>query len=158
DATPGVVRSVTLTMIVLMSASTFLTQRQLMARNAASASASTPMAQQQKILLYILPLFFGVFGLNFPVGVLLYWLTTNIWSMGQQFLVINRMHPAPGAAAAGGGAAANGARTKPAPTKGPATTTKGPKPTPRPLPADGPAASPGPSPGSSGSRPAGRQQ
>jgi YidC/Oxa1 family membrane protein insertase len=93
NATVGVVRTVTLAMIILMSASTFLTQRQLMARNA--ASASTPMAQQQKILLYILPLFFAVFGLNFPVGVLLYWLTTNIWSMGQQFLVINRMHPTP---------------------------------------------------------------
>jgi YidC/Oxa1 family membrane protein insertase len=102
-ASVGVVRGVTLTMIILMSLSTFLTQRQLMARNA--SQASTPMAQQQKILLYILPLFFGVFGINFPVGVLLYWLTTNIWSMGQQFLVINRMQPltptagAPGAAA-----------------------------------------------------------
>ena len=37
-------------------------------------------------------------GINFPIGVLLYWLTTNVWSMGQQFYVIRRM-PAPGSAA-----------------------------------------------------------
>jgi YidC/Oxa1 family membrane protein insertase len=119
NATVGVVRAVTLTMIVLMAVSTFTTQRQLMARNAAS-TANTPMAQQQKILLYVLPLFFAVFGLNFPVGVLLYWLTTNIWSMGQQFLVINRMTPvaAPGAAAPANAPAkvAGGKGAKPAPT------------------------------------------
>lgn len=101
QASVGVVKGVTLTMIVLMSLTTFLTQRQLMARNA--ASANTPMAQQQKILLYIMPLSFGVFGIlyGFPVGVLLYWLTTNFWSMGQQFLVINRMHPSPADGLAG---------------------------------------------------------
>ena len=58
-----------------------------------------PFAQQQKILLYVFPLIFAVFGVNFPVGVLLYWLTTNLWSMGQQFYVIRR-NPAPGSPAA----------------------------------------------------------
>jgi YidC/Oxa1 family membrane protein insertase len=58
------------------------------------------MAQQQKILLYVLPFFFAIFGINFPVGVLLYWVTTNLWTMGQQFLVINRMHPTPATAGA----------------------------------------------------------
>ena len=53
------------------------------------------MAQQQKILLYVFPLFFAVTGINFPVGVLIYWLTTNLWSMGQQFYVI-RNNPQPG--------------------------------------------------------------
>jgi YidC/Oxa1 family membrane protein insertase len=41
---------------------------------------------------------FAVSGVNFPIGVLLYWLTTNVWSMGQQFYVIRRM-PAPGSPA-----------------------------------------------------------
>jgi YidC/Oxa1 family membrane protein insertase len=48
--------------------------------------------------LYVLPLVFAVSGVNFPIGVLLYWLTTNVWSMGQQFYVIRRM-PAPGSVA-----------------------------------------------------------
>jgi YidC/Oxa1 family membrane protein insertase len=139
NATVGVVRAVTLAMIILMSASTFLTQRQLMARNA--SSASTPMAQQQKILLYILPLFFAVFGLNFPVGVLLYWLTTNIWSMGQQFLVLNRMHPAPGTGPAVGSApAAPGKGPKPALSPGGKGAAK---PLPRPAVANGPVAGTG---------------
>ena len=43
------------------------------------------MAQQQKILLYVFPLLFLFYGFDFPVGVLLYWLTTNVWSMGQQY-------------------------------------------------------------------------
>ena len=45
-----------------------------------------------------MPLFFAISGINFPIGVLLYWLTTNVWSMGQQFYVIRRM-PAPGSEA-----------------------------------------------------------
>src|SRR6185437_9434288 len=51
-----------------------------------------------KMLLYLMPLFFAISGINFPIGVLLYWLTTNLWSMGQQFYVIRRM-PAPGSLA-----------------------------------------------------------
>ena len=76
-----------------MGASTFWTQRQLMARNKASGTGSDQMAQQQKIMLYVLPLTFAIFGYRFPLGVLLYWLTTNIWSMGQQAWVIKRMPP-----------------------------------------------------------------
>jgi YidC/Oxa1 family membrane protein insertase len=50
-------------------------------------------------LIYVFPLMFAVFGINFPIGVLFYWLTTNIWSMGQQFYVIRR-NPSPGSPAA----------------------------------------------------------
>jgi YidC/Oxa1 family membrane protein insertase len=57
-----------------------------------------PFAQQQKILLYVFPVIFAVSGVNFPIGVLLYWLTTNVWTMGQQFYVIRR-NPAPGSPA-----------------------------------------------------------
>jgi YidC/Oxa1 family membrane protein insertase len=85
------VRVVSTIMIVTMGATTFLTQRQMMARNGAMAD---PQQQQiQKIMLYVLPLSFAVFGFNFPIGVLLYWLTTNLWSMGQQAWVIKRMPP-----------------------------------------------------------------
>jgi YidC/Oxa1 family membrane protein insertase len=86
-------------LIVLMSATTFTTQKQLMSKNMPADSMNNPFAQQQKILLYVFPLVFAVSGVNFPIGVLLYWLTTNVWSMGQQFYVIRR-NPAPGSPAA----------------------------------------------------------
>ena len=81
----------TVVLIVLMGASTFWTQRQLMARNKAAGTGTDQMPQQQKVMLYILPLTFAIFGYRFPLGVLLYWLTTNLWSMGQQHFVIARM-------------------------------------------------------------------
>ncbi len=89
---------VTAVLIVLMSASTFTTQRQLMMKNMPANAMDNPFAKQQKILLYLMPIFFAISGVNFPIGVLLYWLTTNVWSMGQQFYVIRRM-PAPGSPA-----------------------------------------------------------
>jgi YidC/Oxa1 family membrane protein insertase len=81
-----------------MSATTFLTQKQLMSKNMPADAMNNPFAQQQKILLYVFPLIFAVSGVNFPIGVLLYWLTTNLWSMGQQFYVIRR-NPSPGSPA-----------------------------------------------------------
>ena len=92
------VQIITVVLIILMSATTFTTQRQLMMKNMPAAALDNPFAQQQKILLYVLPVVFAVSGVNFPIGVLLYWLTTNLWSMGQQFYVIRRM-PAPGSLA-----------------------------------------------------------
>src|SRR4029079_9924356 len=60
---------------------------------------ANPLMQQQKILLYVFPAMFAVFGINFPIGVLIYWLTTKLWTMGQQFYVIRR-NPTPGSEAA----------------------------------------------------------
>ncbi|MFD8011024.1 membrane protein insertase YidC [Streptomyces sp. NPDC058955] len=91
------VRIVTAIMIVLMSASQFFTQRQLMMKNV-DLSVKTPYMQQQKMLMYIFPVIFAVMGINFPVGVLVYWLTTNVWTMGQQMYVINQ-NPTPGSKA-----------------------------------------------------------
>jgi YidC/Oxa1 family membrane protein insertase len=89
---------VTVVLIILMSATTFLTQRQLMTKNMPASALDNPFAKQQKLLLYILPIVFAVSGINFPIGVLIYWFTTNVWSMCQQFYVIRRM-PAPGSQA-----------------------------------------------------------
>ncbi|MEU4267862.1 membrane protein insertase YidC [Streptomyces sp. NPDC026092] len=97
DASLTSVRIVTAVMIVLMSASQFYTQRQLMMKNV-DLSVKTPYMQQQKMLMYIFPLIFAVMGINFPVGVLVYWLTTNVWTMGQQMYVINQ-NPTPGSKA-----------------------------------------------------------
>ncbi len=85
-------RILALVMIVLMTATTFITQRQLIVKNSAP---DNPMVRQQKILLYVFPLIFAISGINFPIGVLIYWFTTNLWSMGQQFWVI-RNNPQPG--------------------------------------------------------------
>ncbi|MEW2068840.1 membrane protein insertase YidC [Streptomyces sp. NPDC007346] len=97
DASLTDVRIVTALMIVLMSASQFFTQRQLMTKNV-DLTVKTPYMQQQKMLMYIFPVIFAVMGVNFPVGVLVYWLTTNVWTMGQQMYVINQ-NPTPGSKA-----------------------------------------------------------
>ncbi|QOV37103.1 membrane protein insertase YidC [Streptomyces ferrugineus] len=97
DASLTTVRIVTAVMIVLMSASQFYTQRQLMTKNV-DTTVKTPFMQQQKMLMYIFPVMFAVFGINFPVGVLVYWLTTNVWTMGQQMYVIHN-NPTPGSKA-----------------------------------------------------------
>ncbi|MGH3496421.1 MAG: membrane protein insertase YidC [Nocardioidaceae bacterium] len=89
------VRILTAFLVVLMTATTFLTQRQLMRKNMPKDALSGPYAQQQKMLLYVLPVVFAVGGIAFPVGVLLYWTTSNLWTMSQQFYVI-RNNPAPG--------------------------------------------------------------
>jgi YidC/Oxa1 family membrane protein insertase len=91
------IRVVTIVMIVLMSASQFYTQRQLMTKNV-DMTVKTPFMQQQKMLMYVFPIMFAVFGIRFPVGVLIYWLTTNVWTMGQQMVVIRR-NPTPGSLA-----------------------------------------------------------
>ncbi|WP_221634471.1 membrane protein insertase YidC [Nocardioides luti] len=82
-------------LVVGMTATTFLTQRQLMSKNMPADALSGPYAQQQKLLLYVLPVVFAVGGVAFPIGVLFYWTTSNLWTMGQQFYVI-RNNPAPG--------------------------------------------------------------
>jgi YidC/Oxa1 family membrane protein insertase len=87
---PSGTRIVAVIMLITMGATTFITQKQMMARN---TSTDPTQMQVQKILLYVLPLSFSIFGFSFPIGVLLYWLTTNLWSMGQQYFVIKRMPP-----------------------------------------------------------------
>ncbi len=82
-------------LVVAMTATTFMTQRQLMSKNMPADALTGQYAQQQKMLLYVLPVVFAVGGVAFPIGVLFYWSTTNVWTMGQQFYVIRR-NPAPG--------------------------------------------------------------
>jgi YidC/Oxa1 family membrane protein insertase len=90
---------VTVLLILFMSASTFSTQRQLMTKGMPKMdSSNNMMLQQQKIMLYVFPIIFAISGVNFPVGVLLYWGTTNLWTFGQQMYVIKR-NPTPGSPA-----------------------------------------------------------
>jgi len=90
---------VTVLLIIFMSATTFTTQRQLMVKGMPKMdSSNNMMLQQQKIMLYVFPIIFAISGVNFPVGVLIYWSTTNLWTFGQQFYVIKR-NPTPGSPA-----------------------------------------------------------
>lgn len=85
-------------LIAAMVATSFFSQRQLTMKNMPPSALEGPMAQQQKMLMYILPFVFVLSGPNFPIGVLIYWTVSNMWSMGQQFYVI-RKNPTPGSAA-----------------------------------------------------------
>lgn len=89
------------TLVVAMSALMFFTQRQLMSKNVPTTAAqagANPFAQQQKLMLYAMPIVFLVSGLGFPLGVLVYWVTSNVWTAAQQFIVIRR-NPTPGSQA-----------------------------------------------------------
>lgn len=98
STTSGSARVVVVILIAGMVISTFTTQRQLMMKNMPASALDNPFAKQQKVLLYIMPFFFLISGVNFPIGVLIYWCTTNIWTMCQQFYVIRR-NPTPGSPA-----------------------------------------------------------
>ena len=93
------VKLVTIVLIAFMSLTTFTTQRQLMTKGMPKMdSSNNMMLQQQKIMLYAFPVIFAITGVNFPIGVLIYWSTTNLWTWGQQFYVIKR-NPTPGSPA-----------------------------------------------------------
>jgi YidC/Oxa1 family membrane protein insertase len=92
------VKIVAAVMIVLMTASQFITQKQILSKNQNPATATSQYMQTQKIMMYIFPIVFAISGVSFPLGVMTYWLVSNFWTMGQQFLVIRNM-PTPGSKA-----------------------------------------------------------
>jgi YidC/Oxa1 family membrane protein insertase len=76
---------ITLVVLILLYVGTQLASTLLM---------STPnMDKMQRQLMLVLPLFFVVFVINFPAGVIVYWVTTNLWTMGQQYLIKRRIGP-----------------------------------------------------------------
>ena len=86
------------TIMVLMIASQFFTQLQIMSKNVSDETKASPMYRQQKIMLYIIPFAFLFSGVAFPLALNIYWFTSNLWTMGQQFIVIQNM-PTPGSEA-----------------------------------------------------------
>jgi YidC/Oxa1 family membrane protein insertase len=85
------------------------------------------MDKMQRNLMMFLPLFFVAFIINFPTGLLIYWVTTNLWTVGQglitRHLVPKTPAPNPFARAkkppedAGGRGGGNGAKKQPPPPK-----------------------------------------
>jgi YidC/Oxa1 family membrane protein insertase len=81
--------------------------------------ASPTMDQTQRRIMLFMPLVFVVIFIRYPAGLLVYWITTNLWTMGQQYVIRRRIGPTQAAtvsAAAGGGAgqAAGSGRSSPA--------------------------------------------
>jgi YidC/Oxa1 family membrane protein insertase len=48
---------------------------------------ATSADRSQRMMIFILPLIFVPFIINFPAGLIVYWITTNVWTIGQQFAV-----------------------------------------------------------------------
>ena len=91
---------------------------------------------QQRIMM-ALPFVFVIFIINFEAGLIVYWITTNVWTIGQQ-LVVRKLYPRPdltdGAAAPAGAAALTGKSGKDSDSKGDASgngSAKAPPPSPR---------------------------
>lgn len=75
-------------LVILQAGTTYYSQKQMMARN---TTAGAEQAQAQKIMLYIMPLFLGYLSFTFPIGVVLYWVTTNFWTIGQQAVIFRQV-------------------------------------------------------------------
>jgi YidC/Oxa1 family membrane protein insertase len=92
-------------LIIAMAVTTYISQRQLMAKQSGDVNP------QQQMLLRLMPLMFVVFAINVPLAVVLYWVTTNLWSMGQQWVLLRNYQPSTAAAtstAANSGASGTG--------------------------------------------------
>jgi YidC/Oxa1 family membrane protein insertase len=97
------IRAVAFVLIIVMCATTFFTQKQIMSR---SGPVEGQAAMVQKLMLYGVPISLFVSGFIFPIGVLIYWMINNLWTLGQQFFILRKMPP-PGSDAAKAKAAAD---------------------------------------------------
>ena len=93
--------------VLLSGMTTYLTVRQSMRRNlvGGATASDNPMMQSQKMMVYVAPLF-ALTGLYWQFGLVMYWLTTNLWTLGQQHYIFSKYPPPTPATAAGGQAGA----------------------------------------------------
>src|SRR3984885_6193487 len=97
--------------VVVSATTTFMTVRQSMKRGMTpQVDPNNPMASSQKMMQYIVPVF-ALSGLYWQYGLVLYWVTTNLWTLGQQYVLFRRFPPPVTAAAgAAGGPATTGGK------------------------------------------------
>ena len=81
-------------LVISMVVSLFFMQLMLMRKNMPPEALEGPFAQQQKMMLYLFPAIYLFTGYAFPIGVMIYWLASNLWTIGQQTLLI-RNNPTP---------------------------------------------------------------
>jgi YidC/Oxa1 family membrane protein insertase len=77
-------------MLVFMIGTTFYQQRQMQ-----KASPPGAASGQQQAILKLMPIMFGFFGYAFPAGLVLYWTTSNLWQIGQQYALLRAGHIGP---------------------------------------------------------------
>jgi YidC/Oxa1 family membrane protein insertase len=80
---------IAIAMLLAMGLTTYVQQKQMMGRQV--AMADDQQLQQQKLMMYIMPVFLVFLGFNLPVGVLVYWVTTNLWQMAQQWYMLREV-------------------------------------------------------------------
>lgn len=79
-------------LLIFMVGTTFYQQRQMQ-----KASPPGAASGQQQAILKLMPLMFGIFGYTFPAGLTLYWTVSNLWQIGQQYVLLRAGHIGPDA-------------------------------------------------------------
>ena len=112
---PSIVAAITVT---LSATTTFMTVRQTSKRGLMQTNVDpdNPMAASQKYMMYIVP-FFSLTGLYWQYGLVLYWVTTNLWTLGQQWFMFRNWETEPAQAAGAAVAASSPARAAPSSTR-----------------------------------------
>src|SRR5580692_2078630 len=117
--------------VIVSATTTFMTVRQSAKRGLMQTNVDpdNPMAGMQKYMMYIVP-FFSLTGLYWQYGLVLYWVTTNLWTLGQQFFMFRNWtaedaQAASATAAASGGAARASTQSTARPASGAAKTAAG---------------------------------
>jgi YidC/Oxa1 family membrane protein insertase len=100
SSTPLHAKIVILFAVLVSMLTTYLTVRQSMKRGMMPTTPDSPMGNSQKYMAYIMP-FFALSGLYWPFGLVLYWVTTNLWTLGQQYVLFTKF-PAPAIAGTAG--------------------------------------------------------
>src|SRR5205823_6935239 len=105
-------------LVALTVVTGYYQQRQMTARTPASAQN-----QQMQMMGKIFPVFFGFIALQVPAGVVLYFVVSNLWQIGQQAIIFRSQDAPPGA----GGTKASGAKAAGPKPSLPATPVEPPK-------------------------------
>jgi YidC/Oxa1 family membrane protein insertase len=80
-----------LALVLLMGFTTYYQQKQM--QGTRGSTAGDPAAQQMQMMGKIMPVLLMVFSFSFPAGLTIYWLTTNVWTIGQQRMMLKVAPP-----------------------------------------------------------------
>jgi membrane protein insertase Oxa1/YidC/SpoIIIJ len=94
-------------LVALMMGSTYYQQKQM------SKQATGPQAKQMQMMGRIMPLFLGFISLNIPAGVIIYWVVSNGWTIGQQYFFLSRQQATPAIGGDGSGKGVPPGKTSP---------------------------------------------
>jgi len=111
--------------VIVSATTTFMTVRQSAKRGLMQTNVdpTNPMAQSQKFMQYIVP-FFSLTGLYWQYGLVLYWVTTNLWTLGQQYFMFRNWDPQPAGAEGALGGATTGGSAKTAQNSGRSSSSR----------------------------------